>query len=107
MAYEVDRKAILDVLLSEKGTGANVMIEEMKIEEPKEFHYGRNHIESLFKDIECVFFWRYSFQDMQNIILEEQRVRLNAWAAKILDKPAQKIKKKSACQCETQQELSD
>jgi hypothetical protein len=95
----------LDVLLSGKGFGANVMIEEMKIEELKEFYYGRNHIESLFKDIECEFFWRYNFQDMQDIILEDRSFRLNAWATKILDKPLQKIIK-NRCQCETQQELA-
>ena len=93
MVLEVNRKAILDVLLSEKGTGANVMIEEMKIEEPKEFHYGRQHIEYMFKDLDCDFFGRYNFQDMQNVILEDRRIRLNAWAAKILDKPVQKIKR--------------
>jgi hypothetical protein len=37
MATEMNRESLLNVLLSEKGNGAKVMIEEMVIKEPVEY----------------------------------------------------------------------
>lgn len=93
MGYEVNKRDLLEVLLSEKGNGAKVMIEDLLIEEPKEFMYDKFHVEHLCKDQESDYFGRYNYQDMQLVIMEDRRVRLNAWAAKILNVPIEKIKK--------------
>lgn len=45
MGYEMNKRDLLEVLLSEKGNGAKVMIEDLVIEEPKEFMYEKFHVE--------------------------------------------------------------
>jgi len=47
MGYEMNKRDLLEVLLSEKGNGAKVMIEDLIIEEPKEFMYEKFHVEHL------------------------------------------------------------
>ena len=68
------------------------MMEELEIKEPSEFQHNRITIDSLLSILETDFYGRYDFYEMQRVILEDRRVRLNAWAAKILKIPVQKIK---------------
>lgn len=80
------------------------MMEDMDIKEPIEFQHNRITINALFSILETDFFGRYNYQEMQkyinlilniplSVILEDRRIRLNAWAAKILQIPVQKIKR--------------
>lgn len=93
MIKEINKEDLLKVLLSEKGNGARVMMEAMKeIKEPVEFQHNPTTINELFANLKTDFYGRFEFSDMQNVILEDRRVRLNAWAAKILGIPVQKIK---------------
>ena len=75
MGYEINKNNLLEVLLSEKGNGAKVMIEDLVIEEPKEFMYDKFHVQHLFKDLESDYFGRYNFHEMQIVILEDRRIR--------------------------------
>lgn len=92
MIEEMNRKDLLSVLLSEKGNGAKVMMEEMDIKEPAEFQHNNHTIKVLLKSLKTDYYGRYDFRDLQNVILEDRRVRLNAWVARILDIPVQKIR---------------
>lgn len=92
MIAEVNRRDLLKVLSSAKGNGAKVMMEEMKVVEPLEFQHNRHTIAKLFSNLETDYYGRYDFREMQIVILEDRRVRLNAWVAKILDIPVQKIR---------------
>lgn len=84
MGYEMNKRDLLEVLLSEKGNGAKVMIEDLLIEEPKEFMYERFHVGHLFKDLESDYFGRYNFQELQTVILEDRRIRYFVAWLKIL-----------------------
>lgn len=92
MIAEINRRDILKVLVSEKGNGAKVMMEEMEAVEPVEFQHNKHTIEKLFSKLETDYYGRYDFRELQIVILEDRRVRMNAWAAKILDIPVQKIR---------------
>lgn len=41
------------------------MIEEIKIEEPKEFQHNRLTIDVLLKDLETDYYGRYKFRELQ------------------------------------------
>ena len=69
------------------------MIQEMEIKEPYEFQHNKSTLSELFKILETDFYGRYKFEEMQRVILEDRRIRLNAWVAKILSIPVQKIKR--------------
>ena len=92
MIAEINKQDLLKVLVSEKGNGAKVMMEEMDTTEPKEFQHNRHTIAKLFSTFSTDYYGRLDFREMQIAILEDRRVRLNAWAAKILDIPVQKIR---------------
>lgn len=88
---EMNRNDLLRVLTGQKGNGAAVMMEDMVVEEPPEYMHTDFTIKRLFEGLDKDYYGRYAFRDMQNVILEDRRIRLNAWAAKILDIPVQKI----------------
>ena len=86
MIHEVNRRDLLKVLVSEKGNGAKVMMEEMSAVEPLEFQHNRHTVAKLFSNLATDYYGRFDFREMQIVILEDRRVRLNAWVAKILDR---------------------
>lgn len=91
MIDEMNRKDLLRVLMGSKGNGAKVMMEEMSVKEPEEYQHTEITIKKLLQKLTTDYFGRYDFRELQNVILEDRRIRLNAWAAKILDIPVQKI----------------
>jgi len=54
--------------------------------------YERKHLEELLKDLETDYYERYEFSDLQKIILEDRRLRINYWVSKIIHKPIEKFK---------------
>lgn len=83
-------------------------MEELEIKEPTEYQHNKITIDSLFSVLETDIYGRYDFYQMQRVILEDRRVRLNAWAAKILKIPVQKIKlNKHVNPSVSQKELND
>lgn len=84
------------------------MMEEMKIKEPHEFQHNRLTIDALFSVLETDFYGRFRYEQMQRVILEDRRIRINAWAAKILKIPVKKIKRNKHINPKvTKQERSD
>jgi len=54
--------------------------------------YKQEHIHALFADLETDYYDRYEFDDLQKIIVEDRRLRINYWVSKITGKPIEKFK---------------
>ncbi len=65
LAYEVNKKEILELLVAEKGNAGKIMIETVDIKEPQELHYTKEMIELLFEKLETDYYNRYNFYDLQ------------------------------------------
>lgn len=59
---------------------------------PQEILYKREHVAELLKPVETDYYGRYEFNDLQKMILEDRRVRMNYWTSKITHKPIEKFK---------------
>lgn len=92
MINEVNKNDILNLLIVEKGSTAKMMILTLDLHEPKEIMYTRNHVKELIKDLETDYYERYEFEELQKMILEDRRLRINYWVSKITHKPIEKFK---------------
>lgn len=92
MISEINRTDILNLLIVEKGSTAKMMIQTLDLKEPKEIMYKETHLRELIKDLETDYYDRYEFDDLQKIILEDRRLRINYWVSKITHKPIEKFK---------------
>jgi len=54
--------------------------------------YTETHVRELIKDLETDYYDRYEFDDLQKIVLEDRRLRINYWVSKITHKPIEKFK---------------
>lgn len=92
MIAEINRTDILNLLIVEKGSTAKMMIQTIDLTEPHEIMYTETHLRELIKDLETDYYDRYDFDDLQKIILEDRRLRINYWVSKITHKPIEKFK---------------
>lgn len=76
----------------EKGSTAKQVLDTIKMVEPPEIMYREEHVRELLKDIETDYYERYEFSDVQKMILEDRRLRINYWVSKIIKKPIEKFK---------------
>ncbi|CAD8175836.1 unnamed protein product [Paramecium octaurelia] len=90
LAKEMNKQEILELLYSEKGNAANVMIETIDLNEPN--HYTKEMIELLFQELETDYYNRFKFYHLQNVILEDRRIRMNAWMSILINKPIHRFK---------------
>lgn len=60
--------------------------------EPPEIMYREEHVRELLKDIETDYYERYEFDDLQKMIVEDRRLRINYWMSIIIKKPIEKFK---------------
>ena len=58
----------------------------MPIKEPNEAQYSMDFFLILAKQIEPDYYDRYDFTELQNIILEDRRIRMTYWVAKVTGK---------------------
>ena len=56
-----------------------MMIENLDLHEPPEIMYKDEHVIELLKDLETDYYERYEFDDLQKMILEDRRLRMNYW----------------------------
>ena len=89
---EVNKSDLLQLLTVEKGSVARMMIENIDLTEPPEIMYKDDHVVELVKDLETDYYERYEFDDLQKMILEDRRLRMNYWISKITKKPIEKFK---------------
>ncbi|KAM3142181.1 hypothetical protein pb186bvf_005590 [Paramecium bursaria] len=90
LAAEMNKQELLELLYCEKGNAATIMIETVSLESPN--HYTKEMIEILFKDLETDYYNRYKFYHLQNVILEDRRIRMNAWMSQLINKPIHRFK---------------
>lgn len=89
---EINKQDLLQLLTVEKGSVARMMIETIDLTDPSEIMYKEEHIRELVKDLETDYYERYEFDDLQKMILEDRRLRMNYWISKITKKPIEKFK---------------
>jgi hypothetical protein len=89
---QINKNDLLELLTVEKGSVAKMMIETIDLTDPAEIMYKEEHVRELFKDLETDYYERYEFEDLQKMILEDRRLRLNYWISKITKKPIEKFK---------------
>lgn len=89
---EVNHTDILNLLIVEKGSTAKMMMQTLNLKEPPEIMYTQNHVIELLKDLDTDYYERYEFDDLQRMILEDRRLRINYWVSKIIHKPIEKFK---------------
>lgn len=92
MINEVNKTDILNLLIVEKGSTAKMMILTLDLHEPPEIMYTETHLRELIKDLDTDYYERYEFDDLQKMILEDRRLRINYWVSKITHKPIEKFK---------------
>lgn len=92
MIREVTYTDILNLLIVEKGSTAKQMIQTLDLTEPPEIMYTEQHLRELIKDLDTDYYDRYEFDDLQKLILEDRRLRINYWVSKITHKPIEKFK---------------
>lgn len=54
--------------------------------------YTEAHLRELVKDLDTDYYGRYEFDDLQKMVLEDRRLRINYWVSKITHKPIEKFK---------------
>lgn len=69
-----------------------MIIETISLKEPEEIMYKDEHIRELLRDLETDYYERYDFEDLQKMIMEDRRLRINYWVSKITKKPIEKFK---------------
>jgi len=92
LIQQINKNDLLDLLTVEKGSIAKIMIESMNMGAPEEIMYTEEHVRELLKDLETDYYERYEFDDLQKMILEDRRLRMNYWISKITKKPIEKFK---------------
>ena len=92
LIHQINKNDLLDLLTVEKGSIAKIMIESIDMNCPEEIMYKEDHVRELLKDLETDYYERYEFDDLQKMILEDRRLRMNYWISKITKKPIEKFK---------------
>lgn len=92
LIHEINYNDLLALLTVEKGSTAKVMINLIDMETPHEILYTREHVTELLKPVDTDYYGRYEFNDLQKMILEDRRLRMNYWTSKITHKPIEKFK---------------
>jgi hypothetical protein len=92
LIHEINKNDLLQLLVVEKGSTAKMMIETIKLKEPDEIMYTEEHVRELVKDLETDYYERYEFDDLQKMIVEDRRLRINFWISQIIHKPIEKFK---------------
>lgn len=62
------------------------MMENIPIVEPSDQIYNRHLIGELLRTVPTDYYDRYDYSDLQQVILEDRRIRMNAWISKLIGK---------------------
>jgi hypothetical protein len=84
---EINREDLLRVLRAEKGSSAETILSKIDIKKPpQEIVYTQKHIIQLFEKVNTDYYERFNFNELQNLILEDRRLRVNYWVHMIIGK---------------------
>lgn len=89
---EINKTDLYELLKIEKGSTAKIMIETIDLTEPLDIMYTEDDIRNLLSELETDYYERYDFEDMQKMIIEDRRLRINYWVSSITHKPIEKFK---------------
>ncbi len=104
----MNKEDLLEILKAEKGTAAETILLKVDMQKkPEEICYTKSHIESLLKLIEVDYYDRYNFTELQNLIHEDRRIRLNFWVSKIIGKPPESFKNPKLINNLTYKDIND
>jgi hypothetical protein len=93
LIFEMNKEDLFTILKSEKGSCAETVISKIDLKiMPEEIHYTKQHVEKLLKVADVDFYDRFDFYELQNLINEDRRIRLNFWVHKIIGKPPSAFK---------------
>lgn len=89
----MNKEDLLTILKAEKGTAAETILSKVNLsKKPEEICYTKSHVENLLKLVETDYYDRYDFNQIQNLIYEDRRIRLNFWISHIIGKPPESFK---------------
>lgn len=92
MITEMNKEDLYQILLAEKGTSARTIISKYDIKNPPQaIVYKTEHVLKLLSLLEVDYYDRYNLAELQNLIQEDRRIRLNYWVSKMIDKPVDKF----------------
>ena len=92
MIHEMNENDLLEILKAEKGTSAKTILTKFDITKPpQEIVYTKNHILKLISMLDVDYYDRYNFIELQNVIMEDRRIRTNFWVSKMLNKPIEQF----------------
>jgi len=93
LVNEMNREDLAQILVAEKGASGKTILGKFDIKKyPKEIEYTEKHIEKLFSHAHTDYYDRYDFADLQKLILEDRRIRMNFWVSKMIGKPSTNFK---------------
>ncbi|KRX11100.1 Nucleoside diphosphate kinase [Pseudocohnilembus persalinus] len=92
MGYDLNKEELLDLLTIEKGNAAKNMIQKIPIKEPDNLIYNKELIKILFQELDTDYYERYDFYDIQQMILEDRRIRMTSWISQLVSKPVDRFK---------------
>ncbi len=88
LILEMNKEDLMTILLSEKGSCASTILAKIDIKIlPQQIQYTRQHVEKLLTHLDVDFYDRYDYKELQNLINEDRRIRMNFWVSKIIGKP--------------------
>lgn len=89
----LNKTSLVEVLEAEKGSNARLILQKIDINSPpKEIIYGKEHVKELLSKVDTDYYNRFDYKALQNLILEDRRVRINYWIGSVIGKPSQKFK---------------
>ena len=92
MTNEMNENDLLEILTAEKGTSAKTILTKFDITKPpKEIIYTKNHVLKLISLLDVDYYDRYNFIELQNVLMEDRRIRMNFWVSKMLKKPIEQF----------------
>lgn len=108
LTEELNKQNLFKVLKAEKGGSAETILSKVDLKNmPNEMKYEKKHILKLLDCSEVDYYNRYDYHDLQNLIKEDNRIRINFWASKILEKPVKNFKIPQLINKLTEKEISN
>ena len=81
LGEQVNYDELLQMLRIEKGKAADTMITQINTHSNPLIEHDLNTIKQLLSVLDTDFYQRYSFNALQNLILEDRRIRIINWVS--------------------------
>ena len=92
MIYDMNYNDLYEILVAEKGTSAKTIITKFDLHNyPEKINYTKEHVLKLISYLDVDYYDRYDFSEIQNLISEDRRIRLNYWISQMINKPIEQF----------------